>query len=348
MPQQPLVSIIITSYNYERYVREAIDSALAQTYPHTEVIVVDDGSTDRTRDVITAYGEAVRPIFKANGGQASSANAGFAASHGELVMFLDSDDVLLPDTIARAVAAFRPGVSYVQFRLTVIDAEGRDTGRFLPPPEHPMPNGDQREKLLKGKAYPSPPTSGNVYTRQVLERLMPIPADTWRNHIDTYQMTVAALFGSVVSLGEPGGLYRVHGANESFNLDGFHVAHLAAYYDQTLLRTALIRKWAAREGLALGAHFDYQCPGELTRLMALKLLAPDHRLVKEHATWWLAWRGITAIVGDPYPPGLLRRVAGAGWYLAMALLPRSLAVAVAEWSLFRRRSKRLLAPAQAT
>jgi glycosyltransferase involved in cell wall biosynthesis len=349
MPHQPLVSIIITSYNYERYVRETIDSALAQTYPHTEVIVVDDGSTDGSRDVIAAYGEAVRPIFKANGGQTSSANAGFAASRGELVMFLDSDDVLLPDTIARVVAAFRPGVSKVQFRLTVVDAEGRPTGDHLPPLAYRLPNGNEQATVLKGQCYPSPPTSGNVYTRQVLVRLMPIPTDVWVTSIDTYQLNLAALFGTIASLDEPGGLYRVHGENLwAGGLKAFDGDQLERYVKQVMVRTELITEWAEREGLARGPHPAFQYPGEMARLMALKLLAPDHRLVKEHATWWLAWRGITAIAGDRYPPGLLRRVAGAGWYLATALLPRSLAIAVAERTLFRRPARRPLAPAQAS
>src|SRR2546423_15707744 len=87
-----LVTIIISSYNYGRYLRKAIDSALKQTHAHTEVIVVDDGSTDDSRVVIASYGDQIVPVLKENGGQASALNVGFSASQGDVIIFLDSDD----------------------------------------------------------------------------------------------------------------------------------------------------------------------------------------------------------------------------------------------------------------
>src|SRR5262245_44997727 len=104
---QPLVSVVINNYNYAKYLADAIDSALRQYYPHTEVIVVDDGSTDRSREIVAQYGPTVASIRKANGGQASALNAGFTASHGECILFLDSDDIILPSAATNAVAALR-------------------------------------------------------------------------------------------------------------------------------------------------------------------------------------------------------------------------------------------------
>jgi glycosyltransferase involved in cell wall biosynthesis len=95
----PLVSIIISSYNYARYLPEAIDSALQQTYSNTEVIVVDDGSKDASPDIITSYGNKIIAVLKSNGGQASSMNAGFNESKGDIIIFLDSDDTLYPETV---------------------------------------------------------------------------------------------------------------------------------------------------------------------------------------------------------------------------------------------------------
>src|ERR1019366_560992 len=97
----PLVSILINNYNYGRFLRDAIDSALSQTYPNTEVIVVDDGSSDDSRDIIATYGERIIPILKHNGGQASAFNAGFAASNGLWIHLLDSDDIFLPNKTGR-------------------------------------------------------------------------------------------------------------------------------------------------------------------------------------------------------------------------------------------------------
>jgi glycosyltransferase involved in cell wall biosynthesis len=106
----PTVSIVIINYNYGRFLREAIDSALRQTYPHIEVVVVDDGSTDNSREIIASYGSKVVPVLKKNGGQGSAFNAGFAVSRGEMVIFLDADDYLFPRAVEQVVTAWEPGV----------------------------------------------------------------------------------------------------------------------------------------------------------------------------------------------------------------------------------------------
>ena len=92
-----LISIIINNYNYGRFLAAAIDSALHQTYANTEVIVVDDGSTDDSKKIIAGYGNRIRPVLKTNGGQASAFNAGFAASTGDIICMLDSDALFYPN-----------------------------------------------------------------------------------------------------------------------------------------------------------------------------------------------------------------------------------------------------------
>jgi glycosyltransferase involved in cell wall biosynthesis len=91
-----MVSVVIPTYNYGRFVTEAVDSALAQTYPHREVIVVDDGSTDDTRQVLARYGDRVRYVFQTNQGLSAARNTGIRAAGGEFVALLDSDDVFHP------------------------------------------------------------------------------------------------------------------------------------------------------------------------------------------------------------------------------------------------------------
>src|SRR5215469_12425788 len=144
MNQAPLVSIIITSYNYRRYLPDAIDSALNQTYPNTEVIVVDDGSTDNSREVIAGYDGRIVPVLKENGGQASAFNAGFELSRGDVICFLDSDDALFPTAIARAADLLRDEeVAKVHWPLSVVDAQGNDTGKVVP--SRALPEGELRE-----------------------------------------------------------------------------------------------------------------------------------------------------------------------------------------------------------
>ena len=213
----PPASIVVTSYNYGRYIRQAIDSALAQTYPRTEVIVVDDGSTDDSRAVIATYGDRVKAILKENGGQASAFNAGLAACRGEIVVFLDSDDVLLPGAVENAVRLFAAGgLVKVHWPLRIIDDRGRETGdRF---PDDPLAEGDVRSKLIEAgpEGYNWPPTSGNAWARSFLDAVMPLPESEFRTCPDYYLATLAPLHGRIGLVREPQGFYRIHGTNHGW------------------------------------------------------------------------------------------------------------------------------------
>jgi glycosyltransferase involved in cell wall biosynthesis len=103
---QPLVSVIIPTYNRATLVQEAIASVLSQGYPRLEVIVVDDGSQDRTPEVLRALGEAVTFLHQEHAGVSTARNRGVAAAHGELLAFLDSDDLWRPGKVAAQVALF--------------------------------------------------------------------------------------------------------------------------------------------------------------------------------------------------------------------------------------------------
>lgn len=196
------VSIIINNYNYGAFLKYAIESALAQTDRATQVIVVDDGSTDNSRELITRYRNALTPIFKTNGGQASALNAGFAASHGEIVIFLDSDDVLLPDTVERVTRAFHanPAAAKVEYRMEIIDAHSTRTGKINPAPHLSISSGDLRAQVL---AFPFDltwmATSGNAFPARVLRQIFPIPENAYRILADFYLSHLTPLFGPVVA-----------------------------------------------------------------------------------------------------------------------------------------------------
>ena len=111
----PLVSVVIPAYNCEYYLARAISSALAQTYCSVECIVVNDGSTDRTADVIASFGDRVRSVTQPNGGASAARNVGIGMARGAYVAFLDADDYWLPTKIANQVEVFRrhPGLVLV-------------------------------------------------------------------------------------------------------------------------------------------------------------------------------------------------------------------------------------------
>jgi hypothetical protein len=208
--------VIINSYNYGRFLGDAIESALAQTYPDAEVIVVDDGSTDDSREVIARYGDRVLAILKNNGGQASAMNAGFAASSGEAVIFLDADDVLLERALESVVPLFDDReVVKAHWSMPIIDATGRRTGGVDEPA---LRGGDFREHVrregpLSDATLPSAATSGNAWARRFLERVMPIPEEAFSLGADTYLFGLAPAFGRIALLEEPQSLYRRHDAN---------------------------------------------------------------------------------------------------------------------------------------
>src|SRR5687767_9120832 len=111
----PLVSVLINNYNYARFLPDAIESALSQTYPAVEVIVVDDGSTDESAEVIRSFGTRIVPVLRPHGGQGAALNAGASVARGDLLALLDSDDYFVPDKIERIVREFESRPEVVLF-----------------------------------------------------------------------------------------------------------------------------------------------------------------------------------------------------------------------------------------
>jgi glycosyltransferase involved in cell wall biosynthesis len=211
-------SIIVTSYNYGRYLKECVDSALNQTYASTEVIVVDDASTDNSREVIASYGSRITAVLKENGGQGSAFNAGFSLSKGDVVLFLDSDDALATTAVENVMPLFdEPDVVKIHWPLWLIDSNSRMTGKLKEPV---LPEGDFRQVVrTKGPmtecTLPSAPTSGNAYARAFLKQVMPMPEKAYRISPDAYLFGLAPAFGRIKRLKEPQGFWRYHGKNAS-------------------------------------------------------------------------------------------------------------------------------------
>jgi len=224
-----LVSIVINNYNYARYLATAIDSALAQTWHPLEVIVVDDGSTDDSWSVIEGYGERVHAISQANGGQGAAYNAGFAASRGEWVMFLDSDDVLDCGALARMLSIASDDVAKVQGYLRRVDADGRALGGAVPYIAH---DGDVRPIAERFRQYGAPPSSGNLYRRSAIAPYLPMHAPDWRRSADTVPGLLSVFHGRVATAPGTIGCYRLHTSTSKRagllgNMDGSPGAALA-------------------------------------------------------------------------------------------------------------------------
>jgi glycosyltransferase involved in cell wall biosynthesis len=214
---QPLVSILINNYNYAQYLAAAIDSALAQTYASIEVIVVDDGSTDGSRAIMAEYGDRIQAIFQPNQGQASAFNVGFAQSQGEIICFLDADDVFLPQKVATIVQGF---------------AHDHHSGWCLhpqqffrddQPPDPLTPNAPaikrnvmammQRGKLGNPFDFPIPATSAMSFRRKLLQRILPMPEGEGISLSDSYIKFVALGLSPGVTINQVLTGQRIHGQN---------------------------------------------------------------------------------------------------------------------------------------
>lgn len=168
-PAGPLVSVIVPAFNAERYLGEALQSVLGQTYPHLEVLVVDDGSADRSVEIARGFGDRVRVFTQANGGPAAARNRGLENAKGAYVSFLDADDTWLPDKTERQVAFMEAhpevGVSYGPCLFV---KNGRELTRIGWEPEK-FPEGWIFEHLLLERGFISINTV--MVRRRCLERV---------------------------------------------------------------------------------------------------------------------------------------------------------------------------------
>jgi glycosyltransferase involved in cell wall biosynthesis len=124
----PLISVIIPTYNSAKYLPETLESVLKQTFKDFEIIVVDDGSSDHTPDVIKPYLDRVKYVQKSNGGPASARNLGLTHAKGEFVAFLDADDIWNSKKLEQQIKIMQsmPEVGIVHTGVQVIDADGQE------------------------------------------------------------------------------------------------------------------------------------------------------------------------------------------------------------------------------
>ena len=252
MASAPSVSILINNYNYGRFLGDAIDSALNQSYPNVEIVVVDDGSTDNSPDIINTYANRIVPIFKQNGGQASAFNAGFANSHGDVVCFLDSDDIFAPGKVAHVVQILtdHPEIGW----CWDIERKFDDvTGAHLPnkPAAH-TGRWDARHLMASG-VPPGVPTacSGMSFRRKTLAQILPVPENFRITGDGFVKLAALALSEGWLEQAELT-FQRIHGNN--------------LYTQQPGKRRRLL----GRTGLLIGIHLQERFPA--LRRTAVRLL----------------------------------------------------------------------------
>lgn len=294
MSNQPLVSVIINNYNYAQFVGQAIDSALNQNYSNLEVLVVDDGSTDNSRDVISQYDVCIQAIFQANGKQAKALNTGFAACKGEIVLFLDADDYLLNDAVEKIVTAFQEEIGKVHFRLKVVDGENEPLGYSIPSVGMTLSCGEVWRRLLQTSSYVSAPMSGNAYRRDTLIPVFPIP-DDYKTTADDYLMISTPFYANkLAGIDEAIGAYRVHDSNQ-WALTTVSGKRFRRFVNHDLQNFSLLRQRAKELNLEVPEDLDQRSLGRIwSRLASLRLEPQSHPVKTDHVAMLVGW-GLTAL-----------------------------------------------------
>lgn len=199
---------------------QAIESVLSQSRPASQILVVDDGSTDDSLDLIRQYKDQITILTQPNSGMMEAANQAFNMCTGECAIFLDADDYLHPDAIQTIESVWKPGLSKIQWRMDKVDIHGKSIGS-VPVESKRLPYGEVWKTIVDGGDFISPPTSGNAFSMTALSQLLPFRDERVGNSgtyfdrlpLDAYLKRKVPFLGDVISLDQKLSAYRVHGNN---------------------------------------------------------------------------------------------------------------------------------------
>lgn len=228
MTVHPKVSIVIPCFNAGRFLRKTLESVFAQTFQDFEVVAVDDGSTDDTREILKSYGPSINAQFGPNRGASFARNAGTAASTGDFIQYLDADDLLVPDALERRLAAMRDleiDVAYSDWQRLVEEGNGEfKLGEIV---ARTMESIHPDPELATFTLFWCPPAA-ILYRRRIVERI-----GQWHEGLPVIQdarfLQDAALHrGKFIHVPGVGAYYRVHRtpslsrrSSAAFNADCF-------------------------------------------------------------------------------------------------------------------------------
>jgi glycosyltransferase involved in cell wall biosynthesis len=212
---KPLLSVLIDTYNHEKYIEQAVVSAIEQDFPagDYEILVVDDGSRDRTPEIVRKFAPRVRLLSKKNGGQASAFNVGVHECRGEVIAFLDGDDWFAAGKLAAAMKALdeHPEAAAASHGFYVFDEEKRETQLWSPGQEEFVDLSSAEAAARTLQRWPFLLMGGLTARRQAVERAMPVPERL--TFCADSPIALGCAVGGVWILAEPLCYYRHHSDN---------------------------------------------------------------------------------------------------------------------------------------
>jgi glycosyltransferase involved in cell wall biosynthesis len=212
---KPFVSVLIDTYNHQRFIATAIDSVLAQDFPVSdrEIIVIDDGSTDQTPEIIRKFEPHVRLVRKANGGQASAFNAGIPECTGEIIAFLDGDDWWAPAKLRRVSEVFRSDADVGLVGHGIFESsENGGENPIIPEKEDRLRLDSLRAAQVFRLRRSYLGTSRMTMRAAIANKVLPIP-EALIFEADEYVFTMAAAISDIRILRDVLTYYRIHADN---------------------------------------------------------------------------------------------------------------------------------------
>jgi glycosyltransferase involved in cell wall biosynthesis len=226
---KPSVTVLIDTYNHERFIEEAVVSVLEQDFPasETEILVVDDGSTDRTPEILRKFEPRIRVIRKQNGGQASAFNAGMPEARADIVAFLDGDDWWKREKLSRVMDAMAgdESLGIVGHGIVTVGQDGREQVETLRDGFRFRANTIEGAQMLRRRGS-FLGTSRMTIRKETMGRIAPVP-ESIRIQADEFLFTLATVLAGAQILEEPLTYYRMHDAN-AFQIDSFDPGRMRA------------------------------------------------------------------------------------------------------------------------
>ena len=330
---KPYISVLIDTYNHELFIEQAITSVLDQDMPmaDVEIVVVDDGSTDRTPEIVRRFEPRVRLLRKTNGGQASAFNAGVPECHGDIIAFLDGDDWWAPAKLRRVVEELErnPEVGIVGHGITEVFDNGDEHSEVLHETPRFRINSLEGARIFRRRKSQLG-TSRMTVRAEILRRVMPVP-ETIFIEADEYIFTLAAALSEVSIVGETLTFYRIHAGN-LYQMTGFRKSsHLRKRKSLEYLVSALsakLRQFGLKDDAVSATIEPIQAEADQSRLQVeggypwetVRTEWIFYRIVHEDAPVTHKFFKFATLLPALFVPprlyyGLRRKLAASNWYL---------------------------------
>ena len=319
---EPLVSVLMPSYNYASFVSDAIASVQAQSWTHLEIIVCDDGSTDGSSEIVRRLAEAdkrIQLIEQKNADVAVALNTAFAAARGDVICLLDADDVFGESKIADVIATMqrKQQAGFVQHAMSVIDANGAHI-RSLPAHGRSEAGWLGPALLQRGGRWRNMPASALSFRREIAEILFPLPAVHLSSMADAYLYTLAPLLTEVAYHAGLLSAYRLHGSNLTGALH-FDKQRSQKYVDGIARVHAAVKEVVDERGLPFPAYAATDHLTHNEHRFMVKLFSEPSRV----SLWSMYRELVQQIRADDLYPGK-RKLAGIAILGVALLLPLQL------------------------